>query len=126
MEVKEGLAPNTVLDNTGAFSNAMTEGILDDGILDAITPRLTILDDQMEDVKPTFCTRCRTISASFLSTSYGHDSISISSYDRNNPSMDAAHICPNGTIALPDDDDDDVPLLRVSLVFLLWTVMGLV
>lgn len=112
--------PNTVLEVTGAFHGVMSEEVLDDEILEAITPRLSILDEQMEDVKPTFCTRCRTISASFLSSSYvssGHDSISISSVERTNRRgevlTDPAHVCVNGTPALPDDDD--VPLLRVSV-----------
>ncbi|KAK8385641.1 hypothetical protein O3P69_016433 [Scylla paramamosain] len=111
-----GLDSNSVLEPTGAFNGVMTEGVLDDEILEAITPHLSILDEQMEDVKPTFCTRCRTISASFLSSSYissGLDSISISSVERTNRRgevlTDPTHVCTNGT---PVVDDDDVPLLR--------------
>lgn len=113
------LVPNTALEPPGAFNGVMTEGVLDDEILEAITPHLSILDEQVEDVKPTFCTRCRTISASFLSSSYissSIDSISISSVERTNRRgevlTDPAHVCTNGTPALADDDD--VPLLRVS------------
>lgn len=122
MDPKDGVTPNTVLEGTGTFNGAMTEGVLDDEILDAITPRLNLLDEQIEDVKPTFCTRCRTISASFLSSSYttgSHDSINISSYERNNlrveVNTDPSHACRNG-ISAALDDDDDVPLLRVSRV----------
>ncbi|MPC27862.1 Zinc transporter 2 [Portunus trituberculatus] len=114
-----GLASNTVLEPPGAFNGVMTEGVLDDEILEVITPRLSILDEQVEDVKPTFCTRCRTISASFLSSSYvssGHDSISISSVERTSRRgevlTDPTHVCTNGTPA--QTDDDDVPLLRIG------------
>lgn len=114
---KDSLAPSTTLEDSGEALNSTMEGALDDEILEAITPRLNLLDEQMEDVKPTFCTRCRTISASFLSSSYisgTHDSISISSYERNNLRAEAPSApCRNGG-AHTLFDDDDVPLLRVS------------
>lgn len=97
------------------------DGVLDDTLLDAVTPRHNPLDEPVTDVLPrTICTRCRSISASFLSSPYllsggttGADNVSVSSHERcvgreATPDM--------GTRA--DITDDDEPLIRVSLPLL--------
>ncbi|XP_066986585.1 proton-coupled zinc antiporter SLC30A2-like isoform X1 [Macrobrachium rosenbergii] len=116
------LGNNTSINSTANDSevaNAIeADGILDDKLLDAVTPRATVLDEvevEEETTRRAFCTRCRTISSSFLSSSYVSDNYSIGSNEgvgqRNSVSQQLRDPVA-GLQTDSRDDADDVPLLR--------------
>ncbi|KAG7165089.1 Zinc transporter 2-like 2 [Homarus americanus] len=117
---QENSCINTLDNDAEAVNVTASEGILDDKLLNAVTPRISILDEAVVDeVKPTFCTRCRTISSSFLSSSYAtgnSDNISIGSHERcqSRDSHTRFFMGEPSDPALRDsqDDSDDVPLLH--------------
>ncbi|XP_047487937.1 zinc transporter 2-like isoform X1 [Penaeus chinensis] len=114
---------NSENDDYEATNAIEADGVLDDKLLDAVTPRISVLDESVEEedhpVKRTFCTRCRTISSSFLSTSYVSGSENLSGIERlqqprNSQTRflgDQGHPVSAGDSL---EDSDDVPLLRVS------------
>lgn len=114
---------NSQNDDYEATNAIEADGVLDDKLLDAVTPRISVLDESVEDedhpVKRTFCTRCRTISSSFLSTSYVSGSDNLPGIERLQQSRNSQtrFLGDQGHPASAGDsfeDSDDVPLLRVS------------
>lgn len=114
---------NTLRDNPEPADLVDSDGILDDKLLEAVTPRIALFDEAvMDDVKPTFCTRCRTISASFLSSPYiTGSSDGIGNHDscqgRGDPPQTRLFSDDvDSAIRGSHDDSDDVPLLHVSFI----------
>lgn len=110
---------NSNSDDYEATNAIEADGVLDDKLLDAVTPRISVLDESVEEddqVKRTFCTRCRTISSSFLSSSYVSGSENLSGLERHRNSQTRFLGEPARPISAGDtlEDSDDVPLLRVS------------
>lgn len=115
---------NSQNDDYEATNAIEADGVLDDKLLDAVTPRISVLDESVEEedvhpVKRTFCTRCRTISSSFLSTSYVSGSDNLSGIERlqharNSQTRFVGDLGHPATAGDSLEDSDDVPLLRVS------------
>ena len=82
--------------------------VLDDKLLDNVTPQISILDAEDIGGNGAFCSRCRTISSTFLSPPhYETDCNGFPSQScRYDQSVQQFYSVPN--------PDDDVPLLEVS------------
>ncbi|KAK7081115.1 hypothetical protein SK128_027492 [Halocaridina rubra] len=110
---------NTTDTDTEATNAIEADGFLDDKLLDAMTPITAILDEVEveETLRPAFCTRCRTISSSFLSSPYvgSGDSASLNEERAISRSLPSSRLIRDHMIPYNDSNvvSDDVPLLRV-------------
>ena len=97
------------------FDPSELENVLDDKLLDAVTPHLTLLDGDENEPRNSICHRCRSISSSFLTSPECH--VCSASFDpiRNSGGNE---VC-SGSETYPQfyssNPNEDVPLLGVSI-----------
>ena len=87
------------------------DSVLDDKLLDAVTPQLALLDD--EDNNSNFCTRCHTISSSLLTSHVCNNSSYAPS--NSNASQELCRENENYPKFYSPNPREDVPLIGVSI-----------